>query len=363
MELINGTRMVAGYTIGLEPSGRELLIVAIKGTFHLPKTGEDLKLHEEQLALVMADTFTGEPGQSASIYQADFAPRKQRCDVLLLGSAYAPGGRPTERAHVDVRVGSLTKSVAVVGDRHWIMGLGGIRASHPQPFLVKPISYDVAFGGCDLNHADPSQHAAYVRNPIGRGFHRHLKTEWVEGKPLPNTEEINQAVSSPDEAYAPMAFGPIGRNWEPRYRYAGTYDQQWLDDQFPFLPLDFDDQYYQAAPLDQQFPVPTGPIEVGLSGLTPDGVRRFMLPHFAAPIRVFPRVGGREDHAATLDTIVFEPDEERLTMTWRVARPLQKSIREIAQVVAGRHTPLPGHPEKVDAAGAGPEPSEVSNVA
>jgi len=38
LELINATRMVAGYTMGIEPSGRELLVVVIKGTFHLPKS-------------------------------------------------------------------------------------------------------------------------------------------------------------------------------------------------------------------------------------------------------------------------------------------------------------------------------------
>jgi len=36
MELINATRMVAGYNMGLEPSGRELLVVVIKGTFRFP---------------------------------------------------------------------------------------------------------------------------------------------------------------------------------------------------------------------------------------------------------------------------------------------------------------------------------------
>jgi hypothetical protein len=36
MELVNSTRMVAGYTMGLEPSGRELLVVAVKGTFQIP---------------------------------------------------------------------------------------------------------------------------------------------------------------------------------------------------------------------------------------------------------------------------------------------------------------------------------------
>ena len=336
MELINATRMIAGYTMGIEPSGRELLVVVIKGTFHLPRAGEDVRLHDEQLPLVMADTFTGDPGFSAPHYEIDFAPRKKRVDVLLLGSAHAPDGKPAERVVVGLRLGTLTKTFAVVGDRHWEVGAGSIRPSPPQPFVVRPFSSDVAFGGTDFNYEDPSKHAAYMPNPIGRGFHKHLKREWVDGKPLPNTEELNRPVSRPDEAYAPMALGPIGRGWEPRLRYAGTYDQSWLDDHFPFLPPDFDEQYYQAAPLDQQLLGSVGGLEIALANLTPDGHRAFILPSFEAPVNVFPKKGEREDYKATLDTIVLESDHERLTMTWRVCRPLRKNLFEIAQVLVGR---------------------------
>ena len=52
MDLINATRMVAGYTMGMEPSGREWLVVVVKGTFRLPKSGEDVRLHDEQLPLI-----------------------------------------------------------------------------------------------------------------------------------------------------------------------------------------------------------------------------------------------------------------------------------------------------------------------
>ena len=106
MELINSTRMVAGYTMGLEPSGRELLVVVIKGTFRLPVPGEEVRLHEEQLPLVMADTFTGEPGRSAPVREVDFAPRKKACDVLLTGSAHAPKGRPATEVPVGLRIGN-----------------------------------------------------------------------------------------------------------------------------------------------------------------------------------------------------------------------------------------------------------------
>jgi hypothetical protein len=33
---------------------------------------------------------------------------------------------------------------------------------------------------------------------------------------------------------------------------------------------------------------------------------------------------------------LVEPDLERFTMTWRVARPLKKNMFEIAQVLVGR---------------------------
>lgn len=339
MELINATRMVAAYTMGVEPSGRESLVVVVKGTFRLPKDGEDVRLHEKQVPLVMADTFTGEPGFSAPQYEVDFAPKKPRCDVILLGSAHAPDGRPCTRVSVAMRVGSITKTFAVVGDRHWNASAVGIRASQPEPFLIKPISYDVAFGGVDNEHEDFAKHGAYMRNPVGRGYRLQLKREWVDGRPLPNTEELERPVERPDGDYAPMAFGPLGRNWEPRYRYAGTYDQDWLDSIFPFLPPDFDERYYQSAPIDQQLTIPIGGPEVSMLNLTVDGVRSFRLPDFVAPVVVFPKKGEREDYHAALDTIVFEPDRERFTMSWRLRRPLKKNMFEIAQVLVGRKGP------------------------
>jgi len=342
MELINATRMTAGYNMGLEPSGRESLVVVIKGTFRFPQAGEPVghfALHEEQLPLVMADTFTGEPGLSAPVYEVDYAPHKPHCDVLLLGSAYAPHGRPTPRVETGVRIGNWSKRIAVVGPRQWDCGLATLRATPAAAFTRQPISYDVAYGGADLVHEDPSQHAAYMANPVGVGFHRHLRKSWMDGKPLPSTEELGRSISDPDSDYQPMAYGPVGRGWEPRYRFAGTYDDAWLEHHFPFLPPDFDTRYYQAAPADQQLPLDafrTGPVEVTLANLTPEGVTRFTIPHLTAPIHIFPKRGEREDHMATLDTIVIEPDQQRFSLTWRVARPLKKNMFEISQVLVGK---------------------------
>lgn len=336
MEFINATRMQAGFTLGVEPSGRELLVVVIKGSFQLPAAGEPVTLHDVQQPLVMADTYSGEPGLSAPVLESDFAPRKRYCDVLLRGSAHAPGGRPVTQVTVGLQVGPLSKTFRVVGNRRWDCSLTQLRATPPEPFVTQPLGYDVAFGGVDQHHPDPAQHAAFMRNPAGRGFHHHLRREWVDGQALPNTEQVGRSVTSPEGPYLPMDFGPLGRSWEPRAQYAGTYDDAWRDEHFPFLPPDFDERYHQAAPSDQWMALPDGDVPITLHNLTPEGLCHFTLPHFEAPVYVTPVRGEREDHRAVLDTILIEPDEHRVCMTWRLTRPLRRSLFDIEQVVVGR---------------------------
>ena len=38
----------------------------------------------------------------------------------------------------------------------------------------------------------------------------------------------------------------------------------------------------------------------------------------------------------TLDTVLIEPEKRQFNLTWRVARPIKKSLFEIAQVVVGK---------------------------
>ena len=335
MELLNATRMQAGYTQGLRPDGRELLVVAIKGTFRLPQNGEDPQLADEQIPLVEADAFSGEPGFSAPVYESEYAPVKKRCDVLLNGSAYAPRGGVATRVTVSLQIGPVAKSFDVVGNRVWVSALLGTVASQPDPFTVMPISYDRAFGGIDVTHQDPAKHRYYELNHAGVGFHQQTGREFIDGTPLPNTEESGRPVNEPRGSYRPMAFGPIGRAWQPRVKLAGTYDQNWIDNIFPFLPPDFDELYYQAAPPDQQMDYPQGGEEVVLTSLTPEGYTSFRLPPVNMPVVFYPRHGENQETLAVVDTIVIEPDLQRFTMTWRAHIPLLKNMFEIEQILVG----------------------------
>jgi hypothetical protein len=335
MELLNMTGMPAGYTLGMRPDGRELLVVAIKGTFTIPRRGEKPTLAAEQVPLIEGDIFTGEPGFSTPLYDSDYAPHKPRCDVLLHGSAYTPEGKPAKRVRVSLQVSSISKSLDVIGDRVWKKRLFFIRATRPEPFIVMPISYNNAFGGVDNTHTKEKKHRAYLTNPVGIGFHSNRQAKFVRNHPLPNTEEPGKRIKKPHGKYTPMAFGPIGRSWPPRLKYAGTYDDAWLENVFPFLPADFDDAYYQSAPADQQIDYLQGGEEVVLRNLTPQGHARFHIPQMRMPVVFFLKKGDTHKTHGVVDTLVLEPEAGRFMMTWRASLPLKKNLFEVVQVVTG----------------------------
>ena len=339
MELLNATGMQAGYTMGMDPSGREHLVAVVKGTFSIPNAGDEALRAAIQFPLVEADTFSGEPGFSAPLFETDYPLRKPRCDVLLVGNAYAPQGRPAQEIQVGLQVGAMVKTFRVLGDRSWqVDAANEIWLSDTAPFEVMPLTYDRAFGGSDDRHPDANKHSAYMRNPIGRGYHKCLERPLLHEQPAPNTEALNEPVKRPDRPYAPMAFTPLGRGWEPRLRYAGTYNQHWLDEVFPFLPADFQDDYFQAAPADQQIPYPRGGETVKMLNLTPGLREQFDLPTLDVPFTFFRKQGGKEERPGVIDTIVFIPDRRVFTMTWRASIPLKKNMFEIPQVLVGRMT-------------------------
>src|SRR6266850_968765 len=205
MQLINATNLPAGDIVALRSDGREVLVVVMKATFRIPEfSGQAPVLAEEQVPLVTTDEFTGEPGYSAPLYEMDFAMRKPRCDVLFNGSAYAPGGKPTDRVPVLLRVGTLTKSFEVVGNRLWKAGGLYLTTTAPEPVVKMPISYNNAFGGVDKSQGDPSKWRWYLFNHAGVGYHENTSRKLIDGKSLPNTEERGREISDPKGAYRPM---------------------------------------------------------------------------------------------------------------------------------------------------------------
>ena len=358
MELVNGTRLEAGTMVASDARGRERIVAVVKGTFDLSAGEGEPQLAEEQSPIVEADTFTGDPGASSTIYESDLVPFKPRCDVLLHGSAYAPGGKPAKRVRVALNIGRMLKGFDVIGDRVWTKPTLGFKlASDPVPFIQQRISYERAFGGMDVHPKEPGKITHYESNPIGVGYYPFSKAKHLEGRLLPITAEIDSKADSPKGRYQPMGFGPIGRNFQPRTRFAGTYDEQWMDEGFPFLPEDFDPSFFQSAPLDQQIPYPKGGEMVVLRNLTPKGRAALRIPRLEVPVEFNCRKARRTTTNAVIDTIIIEPDEKRLLVIWRASLFLRRSIHEVRQIVVG-HMPQPWYRAR-DAAEVEPPPFPI----
>ncbi|TPL03035.1 MULTISPECIES: DUF2169 domain-containing protein [unclassified Mesorhizobium] len=327
------------FTMGMDKAGHEWLVVVVKGTFDFPTMpGGLVQKSAKQVPLVMADTHTGVPGYSATLWETDFAFRKPRCDVIANGFAYAPGGRPAERVPVGIKIGNWSKLFEVVGHREW-RAIGPVFTSTtPQPFLKLPISYDVAWGGVDGLDSEDKLPASYKYNPVGTGWSRTKNQRLVPGLRLPSTQAIGEEIRSPFGDYRPMSFGPIGRGWPGRIEYGGTYDQNWADNVFPFLPQDFDERYFQMAPPDQQIDAPRGSEEVQLVNLTPAGRESFRFPKTALPIALFK--GGQEAFQGDLlpDTVLFDPQNRRFSLVWRLQQRIQRTILEFTECWVGPPT-------------------------
>jgi hypothetical protein len=342
MDFVNESGVEAGWTLGFERDGRELLVVAVKATYAIPDDpAEEPVLADEQVPLTEADEFTGEPGLSAMLYETDYAHRKPKCDVLLNGSAYAPHAEPVKQVTVGISLGSITTSFNVVGNRVWDKTLLSICPTEPEPFLQMPISYDCAYGGVDVDEKDPDKCKTYVDNPVGVGYYPLTTGNGLIGKRLPNTSEIGKAVTSTNGKYKPMALGPIARNFKSRYPLAGTYDQAWLENRVPFWPDDFDYAYFQSAPVEQQIPHLVGGEQVALQNLTPQGLTRFRIPTKTMPVTFIHHQGDDKQIDGLCDTLVVEPDRSRFMLTWRVSLPLRRDLFELRQTVVGqkRRTP------------------------
>jgi hypothetical protein len=333
LEFVNEIGVPAGWTLGFDNDGRELLVIALKETFELPSQGQAPNLAKEQCELTKADEFAGEPGFSALLRETDYSPRKLRCDVLLNGSAYSASGRPVKATRVSLSVASMRKSFWVFGERRWRDFV--FPPSGPEPFTRAEFSYGTAFGGEDRNVDQPDKVLTYAENPIGTGYHPVCRSADLIDELLPNTSDGPSPISDVKGRFRPMAFGHVGRNFVPRYSFAGTYDQKWLEEDAPLWPADFSYEYFQAAPSDQQVPFLEGGEEVEMMNLTPGGYLRFFLPARKIPVTCIQQYASDRQVECVCDTLLLEPDQNRFSLTYRASIPLRRNLFELKQVVVG----------------------------
>jgi hypothetical protein len=312
----------------------DTLYVVVRGSFTLAPAPVQCSVQPPPHA---ADVYWGLPGVSSLKYAADLHVGKIGTDVALVGAAHAPRGRAVTEMLAAVGVAGRRKVVRVVGDRTWRGVVGG--ATAPAPFVSMPLVYERAFGGCDqdggvseVGRSGADGVAAEERNPVGVGFRAVRRLRWGAGVRLPNLEDPERPWRALGDRPPPAGFGFVAPSWQPRRSYAGTYDEAWVRQRAPFLPRDFDPRFSNAASAGLTF-------EGGLHGGEPialDGVSREGRLQSVIP-RQRPRVevtvaGRREAPPVGLETVLIEPDEHRLSLTWRAAFRCDKRALKIERV-------------------------------
>lgn len=287
-------------------------LIAVRGTFTIGLHGRPA-LDDVQPPPILAPEYAGIPGESSLRYDSDLLERKPGTDVVVQGCAYAPGGRAAPTVPVTLRIGAYEKQLLVHGSRVYRWGLMGLTISSPQPFVKQPMEYELAFGGSDTSDPDPRRHQVDERNPIGRGFPKSA-ARWMD-----QLAHCIEYPSGAPSARGPAGFGPIDRAWLPRRSLAGTFDAKWVESKRPLLPDDYDPRFGMCAPADQQFSTPlVGGEQVGLTNMTPDATLEFELPKVS--LRFSTTIRGRpHEHPAQLSTVVIEPCQRRVSVTWQSA--------------------------------------------
>ena len=292
LQLANTTGFTARLLVLPDRHGRDAALVVVKGAFSL-RDGQRLSEHPP---IVEADVWAGEPGASTLREASDIALEKPATDVVLCGSAYAPGGAAHTTVEVSFSVGSMRKSLVVHGARTWKKTWLGER---------------------------PSPAAAFTKQPL----------EWAADDSVPPAiEDPQQPTGRRKAKRPPWGCGPVPATWESRRVHAGTYDAAWQRDRAPFLPADFDPRFFQIAPTDQQvLGCLRGGEAIELVNCTPDGLRRAVVPTTSVRCQAFAGATS-QDLPLRLDTLVLRPDSEQIDLTWRGLLPLGRKILSLTRV-------------------------------
>lgn len=156
-------------------------------------------------------------------------------EFFVSGSAFPPPSgtnlgaavRKAEAVNVTARVGGLSRSLRVTGDRHW---QGGPTA--PEVFSSLPVDWAHAWGGPGSED-----------NPLGKGLVPDPKNGLT---PLANVVDPEFVPSGAGAPPAPASFLPLGA-WPARNRVTATDDQAFLASGARGFPDDFHWSWFMTA--------------------------------------------------------------------------------------------------------------------
>ncbi|APR86657.1 D-alanyl-D-alanine carboxypeptidase [Minicystis rosea] len=264
-----------------------VLTVVVKASFDL--TPGEMRLSAQQDVINEQDQrWEDDPGRSVHA-PGDLMPFKPRADVTLVGSAFAPQGKPARSLVARLVCGAVDKAIAVYGDRP--------RPGHPEPvaFTRMPLRYERAAGGLG------------TANPVG-----------TPDRP-PNLEPARR-IEGP---IPPIGFGPLASDWPERHAYLRQHARWSAEEAFPD---DLDPGYFNVAPADQQLPSLRNDQALHLENLHPEHARlTTRLPGLHPQVFVERPNTPAFEIEASPDGLWIDTDRGRCAVTWRAQIPLAQA--------------------------------------
>lgn len=328
----NSTSFLAEGFTSIDKNCLKSFVVVVRATYDVDADGR-CTLSELQSPFVHADTHYGDPETTSVRAESDFVSIKPRPEVLLDAFAMPPQGRG-DSIEVALLGPTLDKRAIVTGERHWVRSAFGLRASDPVSFEALPLAWHLTFGGTDRTFAEPADFQSDARNPVGRGFQVNSSTAAIEGRPLPCIERPRSRMTRWDDRPDPIGFGPVPRFAPERAHHAGTYDDHWMAEVLPFLPADFDDRYFQAAPFDQQVDSLAEGTAFACLHMNKSGVFRVRLPALSVPVSFMFDDRVRVP-TVTPDTLILQPHAGRIVLLGRARAPLPRKFTRLREVRVG----------------------------
>ncbi len=346
MDVVSISPFRAGQVLWRPRPDRWTLTVVCKATYAL-EPGESA-LAAEQEPVHERDGFWDDDARLSVYKPSDLAPFKPRADVILVGHAYAPRSEVVRSLTARLMVGEMEKAVEVFCPR--VLGREG-ELREGQRWSKMPLRYEYAAGGLS------------TWNPVGIG--PTAPADSYGQRPLPNLQPPGLRVAQWGDIFVPTGFGPISPSWRLRREKLGRRAEGWTDASWTQIALDddFDGEFFQVAPPDQQIEALRDDERIVLEYLNQDH------PSLATKLpgvhpRAFVEIPGAppRDLVMTADTLWIDTDRALVTLTWRgqvaVDGPEQPGRVLIAIEEAGQHlnwTALASEAPGATAVADGPE--------
>lgn len=267
----------------------------------------------------LEEVWREQPMRSSLLRPGDLIPYKPTTDVLVVGTARPPGGRPAAQWDAALRFQGREKRLRLFGPRAWRHSLlSGWTLSSPEPTTGVALLYENAYGGVtDPSKAEFEEGEFYADNPFGCGFVGRSRADKGREHRAAQIEAWNGALAQFGKNVPVGGLGPIPGFFPSRAQYMGTWDAAWEKDHSPNIPLDMDMRYWQCALEDQQASeyLREGD-EIVLEGLTGEATLKLALPGFTAMTLAEQEQAPNEAGHMRLDTVLIDLDRHHMSLRY-----------------------------------------------